>query len=576
MPRIYTLSLDAVAITTSRDLFQLEALSENPVAIHSVEFSQSTDYGNAEAEGLKVLLRNRITNAITDTSGEVAIDVGDKDFGGKTNTNQVATSTGAVVNHETAWNIQTLYKYEPRPLLRPLVRGGDAFTVHLADAPTDSITISGTVVFEELWGMGGVASLFPIVETTSTSSEFSADVTSHTVTLPSGIISGDLILLFFAADGFPFVTWPAGYTEILDFAPGLGPTLSVAYRQADGTEGANITVTTDNAERSAHIVYRISGQINPSIQAPEVSTGASGTSTAPNPASLTPTGGAKNYLWVASCGSDGIATVDGFPTNYINGLNVNGTVSTACSIGSAERDLNATSEDPGTFTLNISEGWVAATVAVHPALPGPAVEATNTSVEATVVTSHTVSLPAGLVSGDLLIVGFATSDDSVITTPTGWTLFANSVFPAASAHRFNLYYRQSDGGEGSSVAITTAVAETSAHFSYRISGHINPATQAPEAAVEVEGTSTAPNSGSLSPTGGSNDYLWLSANAHIGSSVTTDTFPTNYINTISTQTTGIGVGSCQRSLTVASEDPGAFALSASVAWAAFTIAVHPA
>ena len=36
-----------------------------------------------------------------------------------------------------------------------------------------------------------------------------------------------------------------------------------------------------------------------------------------------------------------------------------------CGVGTAIRTLNAATEDPGTFTLSSTSGWVAITVAIH-------------------------------------------------------------------------------------------------------------------------------------------------------------------------------------------------------------------
>lgn len=208
---------------------------------------------------------------------------------------------------------------------------------------------------------------FPVVETTATSGE-GANTTSHTVTLPSGIVSGDLIVLCFACDdlgGAIAVSWPAGYNEIFDTSS-QGTHLSVAWRLADGGEGANITVTTNNSETSSHACYRISGQrgVSPPV---EVSAGATGSSVSPNPDSLTPTGGAKDYLWIAAHGHDGnLRTTTGIGANYSSKVSTEVGTLGGCGVGCAQRDLNAASEDPGVFTISVSDGWVAATVVVHP------------------------------------------------------------------------------------------------------------------------------------------------------------------------------------------------------------------
>jgi hypothetical protein len=191
---------------------------------------------------------------------------------------------------------------------------------------------------------------------------------SHNVTLPSGIILGDLLIIFFSVDDNETITWPDGYTDIITLNNGTSNTFSVAYRQADGTEGSSITVTTGTNEKSAHSAYRITGHEDPAIQAPEVSTGVDGNSNSPDPDGLTPTGGAKDYLWIAAHAHDTGVSTSAFPTNYdSNQVKWQGTGLGAVGVAVATDEVNAASEDPGTFTINAARAWVACTVAVHPA-----------------------------------------------------------------------------------------------------------------------------------------------------------------------------------------------------------------
>ena len=82
---------------------------------------------------------------------------------------------------------------------------------------------------------------FPTVAATNTSS--SAPATSHTVSLPTGIVSGDLLIVTFASNANAIThSWPAGWTELYDQTSGT-MSGSAAYRRADGTEGGTITVT---------------------------------------------------------------------------------------------------------------------------------------------------------------------------------------------------------------------------------------------------------------------------------------------------------------------------------------------
>lgn len=194
----------------------------------------------------------------------------------------------------------------------------------------------------------------------------SSNLKTHTVNLPSNISSGDLLIVAFTCDGNPTITFPAGdWTQIDVASQGGQVRTDVQYRIADGGEGASISVTTSNFEKSAHQSYRITGD---SGNAPE-GDHANSTSSFANPPSLTPTWGAKENIWIALCGHDnGTVTDTGVPADYTSIRaedRVNST--TGVSTQGAQRLLNATSENPASFPLSASEEWVAFTVAVEPA-----------------------------------------------------------------------------------------------------------------------------------------------------------------------------------------------------------------
>lgn len=214
---------------------------------------------------------------------------------------------------------------------------------------------------------------FPVVESTATSSTNTAG-TNHVVTLPSGIVAGDLIVICMSIGSTAAsLDAHADYSEVLDENNAVG--LKVLYRLAAGGE-TNPTLVSSASTRDATCTFRISGAENPATQAPQVGTTATASSTTPDPPSTTPTGGAKDYLWIAFCGSAGEQADDGtyctaFPTDYstnqlektcgVAGTNLGG------MIAAATRQANGSSEDPGTFTVSENNTWRAQTVAIHPA-----------------------------------------------------------------------------------------------------------------------------------------------------------------------------------------------------------------
>lgn len=202
---------------------------------------------------------------------------------------------------------------------------------------------------------------FPVVQSTNTSE--SASGQSHVVTLPAGIVSGDLLLVQWGsgASNPGTVTFPAGWTVFFNIThPDFFQRFVVARRVADGGEGASITVTSQFDSRSTHISYRISG-----AGTAEASTGVSGNSNFPDSDSLTPTGGADDYLWLTAFNQRNAASVFLFPTSYTGGLSIATSVQDGLS-GSAQRNLNAVSENPGQFQTTGGLNWLTGTFAVVP------------------------------------------------------------------------------------------------------------------------------------------------------------------------------------------------------------------
>ena len=197
-------------------------------------------------------------------------------------------------------------------------------------------------------------------------------------------------------------------------------------------------------------------------------------------------------------------------------------------------------------------------------------------------TAHVCNMPAGVVAGNLLIALFGNDGASATVSENGghWTKFKD-LQDAGPEGRLTAWYRVADGTADDIPDFVTSVAESGGAILYRISGAENPATQPPEASAGVGANSAAPDPDSLSPSGGSKDYLFLAA-ACIDSDpiLSGPSNMTNFLNagrTVAPQQVGlVGVGAAELAVTAASFNPNAFAADSADNWAAFTIAVHPA
>lgn len=214
---------------------------------------------------------------------------------------------------------------------------------------------------------------FPVVAGTATTNGTTA-ATSHAVNLPASIGAGETLLAVVRATVAGAIGWPAGWTELVETAADASDDVTaVAWRKADGTEGATITVTHGNGKLAA-ITGRITGASDPAVLPPEISAVTTGTSTTPNPgAGPSPSGGAKDYLWMWVGGWEGEQTSPpaGTPLDNVNPKGADtgtaGAVATNCRVAWAEHTENVASYSGPAWTISASDDWTAWTLAVHPA-----------------------------------------------------------------------------------------------------------------------------------------------------------------------------------------------------------------
>ncbi len=205
---------------------------------------------------------------------------------------------------------------------------------------------------------------FPTMSCVATSSE--DEGTSDVVNLPASIAAGDLVLEFHFKDDNSTYTYPAGWVEIKELHPHAdNVSMGVAYRIAAGAL-TTVTVTTGADESFEAIACRIPAAGWHGTTPPEISTGASGSNTTPDPDTVTPSWGSADNLFIAVEGSDPNAAVSAYPTNYSLYQTPTTNVALTPSGAVAARALAATSDNPGTFTISASDEWVAATVVVRP------------------------------------------------------------------------------------------------------------------------------------------------------------------------------------------------------------------
>ena len=156
-------------------------------------------------------------------------------------------------------------------------------------------------------------------------------------------------------------------------------TIGYKYLTAGAAEISSATMSVDvdtaTARLGAWICYKITGAENPATTAPAVSADATGASATPDPTAVSAPGGvARDYLvfWLGGWEGEQTDPPASNPTNYglYKGGGQTGTagaVATNARVAGAARELNfSTTEDPPSWTISVSDDWIAWAVAVPP------------------------------------------------------------------------------------------------------------------------------------------------------------------------------------------------------------------
>jgi hypothetical protein len=307
----------------------------------------------------------------------------------------VANSETGEVTHNTTTVTKKYYTYSAKPLLT----GGNDYWIAVMTADSyanadylaaGSATNKYNAVTYPNWifgaGWHGAASstddigIYAVYQ--AASAAFPSVVSYNTrvgtslsggvsLNMPGGIEAGDLLLTFCTNDN-PSSTFMgiSGWTQV--FQTNNGPALKHACFAKIATGGDTATLTGAAQDYTA-IVLRITGHgVTDIANDIKKNSTAYNTTWQPNPASLN-AGSSKQWLWIASYGADDddIGNATPYPANYTGVTEVESASSTSsCSSAAAFRQLEAQTEDPGTFNLTSSstaEEWDAAIIAIPPA-----------------------------------------------------------------------------------------------------------------------------------------------------------------------------------------------------------------
>lgn len=217
-------------------------------------------------------------------------------------------------------------------------------------------------------------------------------------------------------------------------------------------------------------------------------------------------------------------------------------------------------------------------------MASPAIVTTGTTNGTTASATPALNLPSGIQQNDLLLGFFRVAVAGAIGWPTGWTELVDAS-PDGADDQLSIAWKRAEGTESGTISLTC----TSGKFAgiiYRISGAADPHVRAPETSTVATGTSpTEPNATTVTPTGGSKDYLFVTWYSMEGEQTGITAYPANYTHgqsgfvnsgTGGAVTSNVTMAAAGRQLTASSEDAGAWDVTGTLDdWSAYTVAVHP-
>lgn len=172
-----------------------------------------------------------------------------------------------------------------------------------------------------------------------------------------------------------FSAWGGGFTEFSDNAGTATMGIGCAYKFSTGSETGTFTVTSADTSTNDSAFFLLSIPGAHPTAPPEAGGFATGTSAAADPASVSPSWGADDTLWIAvggsgeDSGAGAYTGVTAAPTNYTSFAEsgISADVVGGIDAGVAFRQLTSGSENVGTFTVDLSNARNSALViAVRP------------------------------------------------------------------------------------------------------------------------------------------------------------------------------------------------------------------
>lgn len=154
MGRMYTAVFQAVAVTAAQDLISILCTAATPVRLHACFIGQSSDAADAQDEMLRIRIQRGMTTVGSGGGTVTPVDIHNTGTAAVSTArinDTTAASAGTITQvHEECFNVRAGWVWLPTPQMCPVCVVSTRIAINLVAAPADSLTMSGTLYFEEL------------------------------------------------------------------------------------------------------------------------------------------------------------------------------------------------------------------------------------------------------------------------------------------------------------------------------------------------------------------------------------------------------------------------------------------
>lgn len=148
MGRMYSATMQGVAVAAAQDLLEISAPADAIVVLHEVAISQDA---SETSEQLPFQIHT-ISGSGSGGSSVTAVPMeqGGPAFGGTVERNNTSRAGAYQVLYRKSENILNGFHYLPTPEGRPAIKPSESLVIGLESAPSASLTMSVTAIFEEV------------------------------------------------------------------------------------------------------------------------------------------------------------------------------------------------------------------------------------------------------------------------------------------------------------------------------------------------------------------------------------------------------------------------------------------